>query len=280
MRRIQVIKSKEKLLSPLMFGIEWNRSSRYRAREGLHVFGVMYSPLTVEGRVPDAVGQIEVPLRSQRLERRKLSGGKSGAFHIEPNSLVIGINVVEFSQGIDESGYGDRFAGSTICFQDGRDTAGVTRPDRCIDQGSFKAGHSDLRPGGDRHFAYFQARCVFSTEHDDLTFFVAEGEGRLALFASKSAIKGLLGQPARWSGFLALLVIDAEFVRNVVHEFVHEESAGVAQIGVRRPDGGGDFKRVRIAPSVSLKLICVVAAGEHETAGGWRFGEVVNELIE
>ncbi len=51
---------------------------------------------------------------------------------------MIGINVVKFSQGIDESRYGEPFAGSTIRFEDGRDTTGVTRPDRCVDQSSSR----------------------------------------------------------------------------------------------------------------------------------------------
>ena len=187
---------------------------------------MVYPPLAVECRLPNAVGQIEVPLRSQCLERRKQFSRKSCAFHIESNGLVIGINIVKFSQGIDESGYGERFAGSTIRFDDGRDTAGVSGPDSCIDQSPFEAGHSDLSPGRDRHFANFQACRVFSAEHDDLTFFVAEGEGGLALFASKGAIEGFLGQSAGRFGFRALLVVDAEIARNAVHELVHEESAG------------------------------------------------------
>ena len=44
----------------------------------------------VESRVPDAVGQIEIPVRPQSLERRKLFGGKPCAFHIEADGLVIG----------------------------------------------------------------------------------------------------------------------------------------------------------------------------------------------
>jgi len=131
-------------------------------------------PLTVESRVPDAVGQIEIPFRSQSLERRKLFGGKSCAFHIEADGLVIGINVVEFSQGIDEPGYGELFAGSTIRIQDTRDTTRVTWPDSRVDQGSFETCRSDLRPGGERHFADFQAPCMFSADHDDLKSFIAE----------------------------------------------------------------------------------------------------------
>jgi hypothetical protein len=65
-----------------------------------------------------------------------------------------------------------------------------------------------------------------------------------------------------------LLVVDAEFARKVVHQFVHEESAGVAEIGFRRADGSCDFERIGISPGVSLKLVCVVAADEGETSEG------------
>lgn len=179
---------------------------------------MVYPPLMVESRVPDAVGQVKIPVRSQGLERRKLFGRESCAFHIEADGLVIGINVVEFPQGIDEPGHGELFASSTIRVQDARDTTRVTRPDGRIDQGSFEACHSDLRPGGERHFADFQAPCMFSAEHDDLTFLIAEAKGGLALLASKSAIQSLLAQSARWFGFVALLVVDAEFARKVVHQ--------------------------------------------------------------
>ena len=63
---------------------------------------MVYPPFAVENRVSDAVGQIEIPVRSERLQRRKLLGSKSCPLRIKADSLMIGIEVVEFSQSIKQ----------------------------------------------------------------------------------------------------------------------------------------------------------------------------------
>src|ERR1039458_926494 len=65
----------------------------------------------------------------------------------------------------------------------------------------------------------------------------------------------------------------------MVHQLVHEESAGVAEIGFRGADRGRDFERIWTAPGVSLKLVRIVAAFEDEIAEGQRFDKIVYDLI-
>src|SRR5713226_249242 len=46
----------------------------------LQALRMVYPPFAVEGRIPDTVGQIEIPVCTQSLERRKLFRRKSCAF--------------------------------------------------------------------------------------------------------------------------------------------------------------------------------------------------------
>jgi len=96
------------------------------------------SPFTIEDRIPKAVSQVKVPVHSERLQRRKLFNGEACALHVKADGLMIGVDVVELSQGIDDSGDRNVVAAPAISFEDALHAAGVARPDRRIDQRSFE----------------------------------------------------------------------------------------------------------------------------------------------
>jgi hypothetical protein len=76
-----------------------------------------------------------------------------------------------------------------------------------------------------------------------------------------------------------LLVIDAEFFREVIREAMQEERAGMAEVRGRRTHRRGDFERVSFAPAVSRKFLRVARPVKNDLSEREGREQVVNNFL-